>query len=569
MQNWFAFPAPLQLSPNMGGLYVSRFWFAVDRSQCAWPDFLKLIRNTQYLEDTQGNRAALNLKYQGESPMRSFRNRFSFSILFFCALPLAVAQINLCGDITPAKDACSFTALNGNCTLTIDRLRPVMPPTIYARHGSVITVTVLHPSPFEDLTLDLKSATAIVPTDTFKSVFDALSPTLQKAEIVLLGATPPARVPQTTTTEIEDILKEQNALLAAIMNHAPIMRSQDALALIQKATQAPPGNICLSEKYQPNPWVSFDAWKTKVDQGLDSALTINFSGATNLDAVDKLIATLAGRIDALKQDEATSDKRAILTSNQDKLDAAWEALKPTLLKLQLLKTVVDSYQKQNNSFTNRIVDFQSGNKNDLNEQWTLDYANSLSAKVKSAVADPPKDSNAAALSNLITPPPDKQPVVTVTVLYQTPPRIEVSTGLMVPMLPYHSYASAEAASGGTITGYVVQESKTYTVVPVAQMNIVAKDWVMHQQRAALFGTVAVGYNPATSNVEFGVGPSFSWRSIVLSGLADIGRDTQLAGGFTVGESLGTTSVTPLTSTIWSVKPAIGISVRIPLGGSSK
>jgi hypothetical protein len=501
--------------------------------------------------------------------MCSYRNGFSLWILFFYALPLAVAQTDLCGDIPPVANPCSFTALNGNCTLTIDRLRPVTPPTIYARHGSVITVTVLHHSPFEDLTLDLKSATATVPTDTFKSVFDALSPTLQRAEEVLLGVTLPARVPQTTTTEIEDILKEQNALLAAIMNHAPITRAQDALSLIQKATQAPPGNICLLEKYQQNPWVNFDAWKTKVDQGLDSALTINFSGATNLDAVDNLMATLAGRIDALKQDEATSDKRATLTSNQDKLDAAWEALRPTLLKLQLLKTVVDSYPKQNNPFTNTIGDFQSGNKNDLNEQWTLDYANSLSAKVKSAVADPPKDSDAAVLSNLTTPPPDKQPVVTFTVLYQTPPRIEVSTGLMVPLLSYHSYSSAGVSTSGTITGYVVQESKTYTVVPVAQVNFVAHEWIIKQQRAALFGTVAVGYNPATSNVEFGAGPSFSWRTIVLSGLLDIGRDKKLAGGFTVGESLGTTSVTPLTSTVWSVKPAIGISVRIPLGGASK
>jgi len=155
------------------------------------------------------------------------------------------------------------------------------------------------------------------------------------------------------------------------------------------------------------------------------------------------------------------------------------------------------------------------------------------------------------------------------VLYQTPPRIEVSTGLMVPMQPYRSYTSAEAASGGTVTGYVVQETLTYTVVPVAQMNIVARDWVMRQQRAALFGTVAVGYNPATSNVEFGIGPSFSWRSIVLSGLLDIGRDSKLADGFTVGESLGTSSSEkPLTSTVWRMKPAVGISVRIPLGGSS-
>jgi hypothetical protein len=135
--------------------------------------------------------------------------------------------------------------------------------------------------------------------------------------------------------------------------------------------------------------------------------------------------------------------------------------------------------------------------------------------------------------------------------------------------PYHSYASAEAAANGSVTGYVVQESLTYTVIPVAQLNFVAADWVAHRQRAAFFATIAVGYNPATSNVEFGVGPSISWKSLVFSGLADIGRDTKLTDGFTVGQSLGnSSSVKPLTSTVWVLKPAVGISVRIPLGSSS-
>jgi hypothetical protein len=138
------------------------------------------------------------------------------------------------------------------------------------------------------------------------------------------------------------------------------------------------------------------------------------------------------------------------------------------------------------------------------------------------------------------------------------------------MQPYHSYATAAVASGGVVTGNIVQESLTYTVVPVALANINIKEWDKRQQRVAFIGTMAVGYNPATSAVEFGAGPSFSWRSIVLNGLADFGRDTHLAGGFTVNEVLPVSNPPkPLTNTTWGVKPAAGISIRIPLGGSSK
>jgi hypothetical protein len=559
----------------MGGLYVSRFWFAVDRLQCAWPDFLKLIRNSHYPEDTQGNRATFNLKYQGESPMRSFRNRFSLSILLFCALPLAVAQNDLCVDksnVDTHTPPCSFTALNASCTLTIDRLRPVASPQIYVRHGDKITVLVLHSSPFEKLTLDLGSATAQVPTDSFSDIFSKLLPALEQIKMVGVSVPQPSRVSSKSirainrsTPEIKSILDEQNALLTAINAQSPITKAHNALKLIKESIQPPPVDARYWAKDKPNPWTNIEEWKSEVDQGLNSAVTIDLHGGMDSNAVDSLIASLDKRIIALPPEVETSDERTSLQSIQKDLDTAWKTLKPTLTKLQLLKAAVDGYNCQKCLWAEATVDYQSGDKNDLNEKWNLDSVNTLLPKVKSAVADPPADPDTAALSDLTNPPAVKQLVVAIQVLYQTPQRIETSAGLMVPMLPYHSYASAAAASGGTITGYVVQESKTYAVVPSVQVNFVAHEWILKQQRAALFGTVAVGYNSATSNVEFGAGPSFSWKTILISGLLDIGRDKKLAGGFTVGESLGTTSVTPLTSDVWRIKPAVGISVRIPLG----
>jgi hypothetical protein len=215
-----------------------------------------------------------------------------------------------------------------------------------------------------------------------------------------------------------------------------------------------------------------------------------------------------------------------------------------------------------------IGEFPSKDKTYQSQAWVLNYANRLAPVIKRVSAQ--SFTADAGLPGALAETPTKQALVTLTVQFQSPPRVEVSTGVMVPAAPYHSYSAAAVATNGTITKSVVQETLTYTVVPVVSVNVLVKDFIAKQQRAAWFGSVAVGYNPATSSVEFGVGPSFSWRSMVLSGFVDIGRDTQLAGGFTVGQSLPAVNPPkPLTATMWSVKPAFVLSIRIPLAGASK
>ena len=89
-------------------------------------------------------------------------------------------------------------------------------------------------------------------------------------------------------------------------------------------------------------------------------------------------------------------------------------------------------------------------------------------------------------------------MITITVQYMTAPKFEVSSGVMVPTTPFHSYAAAASSADASKT--VVQQSLTYTVVPTANVNFLIKEF-MTRQRAALFETTAVGYNPATSAVR--------------------------------------------------------------------
>ncbi len=201
------------------------------------------------------------------------------------------------------------------------------------------------------------------------------------------------------------------------------------------------------------------------------------------------------------------------------------------------------------------------------QTWAIHSVNQLAPVLKQVSTYPYVASAPAfsALGETSTP----VELTTVTLIFQPIPRFEFFTGLMVPTTPFHGYAKASVATNGAVTGNVVQETRTYTVIPMESVNVrLGSGWIINRQPAALFGSFGVGYNPATSAVNLAVGPSFSWRSVVVSGLAAIGSDTHLAGGFKVGQQLGLAdAATPLTANRWGVKPGIALSVRLPLGGA--
>jgi len=477
------------------------------------------------------------------------------------SLPPAGAQdTNPCvAGLFAGQKVCSYTALNGDCTITIDRLNPITPPTIYATPSAKITVAVINPSPYENLTLDWKSTTAAVPPDTFSTVLSALTGNLGKIIV--------SRVPGVARGAAQ-ISQEQDDLLQEI--RGPLDTAKPALDLIQKVLDPPPLGVCSTDPAKIHWWVDPGSWEKTVAYTLQKAI----GEATQSEAdhsfadLQKAVADLGTEIKTLRT--ATASELADLNLNQIVLMNALSQRKDLGIRLaQLLAAVklISNTAPPTKSFP-VIDEFPSKDKTYQAQVWVLNYANTLAPAVKKVSAQ-----SATTDASPLASPSDasaKQALASLTVQFQSSPRVEVSTGLMVPLTPYHSYSVAAVAMNGTVTNNVVQETKTFTVVPMVSVNILAKEYVGKQQRIAWFGSVAVGYNPATSSVEFGVGPSFSWRSMVFSAFADIGRDTQLAGGFTVGQILPVSNPPkPLTATVWTVKPAAVISIRIPLGGASK
>jgi hypothetical protein len=155
------------------------------------------------------------------------------------ALPTAAGQgTKTCEAIPVNKNVCSYAGLNGDCTITIDRLNPITPPTVYARPDAKIKVVVINPSPYENLSLDWKSTTAAVPPDSFSTVFSALTGTLGRFIAVESRGAGIAR-------GAAEISKDQQKLLKEIQG--PLITAKPALELIKKVLEPPPLGVCSTD----------------------------------------------------------------------------------------------------------------------------------------------------------------------------------------------------------------------------------------------------------------------------------------------------------------------------------
>jgi hypothetical protein len=490
---------------------------------------------------------------------------FALTVTLFSAwtLPSTLAQSQCSSVADNTSPTCSYAATNGNCKMSINRMNAVTPPTIYVKRGCSVKVIVTNPSPLEVLTLDWKSSATVIPPDTFQTAFGALSGNLGKfAAIELIHVPPGGRL---AINIASDIAQEQQGLMAELSTFDPLATASAGLQSIKDALQPPTGGSVTCDQT----WCDIATWKSTVLGQLQVA-----AASADRDAFKAKIKGLATEVTAFKlahTDPLSVSEAAIMDKNQASLNAAYDSIANVVDKLDALQKAVDGLPAHTVGIEGNAViqDLTPSDKNYETQTWVVNYTNKLMPTAKRVAADTLKKENVALLSGLADASP-KMPIVTITVQFQSPSRFEVSTGLMVPLTPYHSYGKASVAKNGVVTDNVVQETKTYTVVPSVFINYLLTEWIPNKQRSALFATGGVGYNPTSSSVEFGAGLTYSYRSIAVSFVADIGRDTKLGGGFTVGQSLGTgNAANPNTSTYWNVKPAVAISVRIPLGGNSK
>jgi hypothetical protein len=455
--------------------------------------------------------------------------------------------------------------------VVIDRSFPSAPATLYTRRGSTIDVIVANPSPFEQLSLDFSSAKVVVPTDSFQALMSAQSGSLQKFSVIDLNPGRAGAFPLSDADRVKVLLDgisadqsqiygttDLNAFLATL---APIIAASIPATACDDALAFSNGRAGSSGSVEPNPWYNFVAWQK---MAISKTALDPSNNQVDPTAVIQKLAALDSRIaDATKSFSAlTKDQQTILQPNLDTVNQNQTTLR---VRTDLVQWIIGLGAQTQMTF--KLTDHPSSPGDWTQATWNLNAVNTASIVAKRITASPYKP--AQPTDSLISP-PTKNAIAAITAQFQSIPRVEFSGGIMVPARPFHSYASAAVSSGGVVTGNIVQESLTYTVVPVALVDFALKQGIVHRQPVAGFVSLGTGYNPATSTVEFGVGGAFSWKSLQLGILADIGRDMQLSGGFYVGQPLPASNPPkPLTSTVWSVKPAVSLSVRIPITGAAK
>jgi hypothetical protein len=173
-------------------------------------------------------------------------------------------------------------------------------------------------------------------------------------------------------------------------------------------------------------------------------------------------------------------------------------------------------------------------------------------------------------------------IATLTVLYADP-IFEVSTGVLFSTLPNRTFANQTLVNvmPGTVptTGDIII---TQSIIRPIVLPYVAANWrlghnfLIEGRRSAVYFTTAVGFNAYNTTAEYAVGPSLSWRMIMLSPLFHIGHDIHLTQGETVGQVWCNSSASagsptactgappaPSSKTYWRGAFAFGVGIRVP------
>ena len=531
---------------------------------------------------------------------------------------------------------CSTEKVNGDCNVTIDRSYPVVLPTIQMRAGKKVAVRIVHPLPFETLSLDLQSAQAVAGTDQTAAFLTAALPNLKgllitteldASKIKSMASTLSLGADASDPPEVRKY-KEDIARLKLQMDQLfPLIDKfyTNAITIYEQLNEVlgtiPPEVLQNNKRLPgskvsqgfPRPWVydEYPKWRdwmtceiagqacpTQTEPSLRDLMADGTALATtlgpcpspvNLQIISCQITQLQTQISNI------TDKK-----QQDFLSLLFRALNDESATLNADAAAITSVNKDlGNYFVNisnsQVISVIEPLGNIFDPLDKRSGRNSQIPKVlgRQAVFAVNGVNEVGAFVASVPTATQKKSIITITVLYADP-IFEVSAGAFFSTLPDRSFANqtlvtqnphASPTQGDVI---ITQSITRPTIVP-----FVAANWRLghdfswpDQRRGAFYFTGALGFNPYNTTLEFGVGPSLSWRSVMFSALFHAGHDVRLTQGEQLGEvwcnqSAASPSTpkcsgsppSPSTEKFWTGAFAFGISVRVPSvfgggGGSS-
>jgi len=563
------------------------------------------------------------------------------------ALGISLLSPGWCwAQLTPPA-TCSTQKVNGDCSITIDRNYPVTLPTIQMRSGRKVWVNVVNPLAFESLTLDPQSIQAMAGTDQIANFFNSVFPSIKgvsagsQTSAQMLAELAVKESDDGTVRQIKQLLRGMQEMLDASQSQITYFTTNSVViyAQLQEALSSIPrprdsnGQIVRASAvpaFTPEPWSNYGRWQPFMLCEFSRAKCPPNDASYPIDAPRPIVQdmiSVAGVLqvqltlpppappgatnypifDSARFDQKASAAVALINTLQP---SEQQPFTSKLADLQSQKTIfLGSIPAYAAAVTSISKDFQSYFVNILETNAHFDRSTTT---LLGEIRDPRRHSPPNAIStkllgrqvtfavnavNQISSPATSIPtatqkaaITTITVLYADP-IFEVSTGVLFSTLPDRSFSNQTTVTqnpGGVPSlGNVVITKTTIrpTVLPFVGANLrLGHDYLWpDSRRGAVYFTAGVAFNAYNTTAEYVVGPSFSWRSVMVSPLLHIGHDSHLTQGEYVGQiwcnqSGASGSIpmcsgappSPSTSYHWVPAFALGLSIRIPsvFSGSS-
>ena len=508
--------------------------------------------------------------------------------LLICAMLMATSAYG---------EECSIAKTNHDCTLVIDRLNPLAPPTIQMYPKTTLTVVVKNPYFFERYFLDYTSGQLAQKPDVATSIATGLSPSLKNVNEIkemmtlFLGEPPPVRdcsvagilakgIPGAATALTHDTdVFYTGCLNDFAMNAKDIYHSLEFATAPDAHPQEGPGVLPTRDRLRKISAKAAALYNNEVQ------LSAAIAAAAKLDTIIPPPTPGAASTAAIGPPPPAPPVpgTANLTAEQANEVRNWVAA----------VALADAVAKDLYSFAYRINDLLAGLPPGGLPSGIVPCT-SLGIPLPKGtdsgpvclslfpVTDPPVN-NAKVVTRQVTyaidtlnliqnsqaaiPDPTKKRTVASVTIFYGEALWEISAGTFFSTLADRSFSISPVLTNGSLTGKRVTENVLHpTVVPFAAANYrIGYDWKKPRWRTAFYWTFAVGINPNTVSTDFGTGPSISWRGLMFSLLWHAGHDTRLTQGLYKNELLGPSFSGSATSqNYWRLdRVAFGISIRTP------
>ena len=476
--------------------------------------------------------------------------------------------------------ACDLSKTNHSCELVIDRQLPVAPPSVQMYSGQTLTVRVTRPLSYERYFLDYSTGAATLAPDATSSIVQGLFPSLPTVAFGRLlnfeinAAPPVGEVIDPCSVGV--VAGSETPARRTLQTAVPLFRA----CLFDFASKARQVYKSLEPYIAPDSITSQQATQSDLDsskrQALQSAidplLTREFAASAN-------ITTLAGN-DAYKAKAAdpgnpnakppSPPKPAILVDPSDaeaineltSMQKVADAIAADLLGYRQRLAELESYRVGRAVLLTTKSDDPAIYQNMVSRSvtYSLDALN-LVSNSQDAVPDPTKKRALASIVIVFADSAKWEPSALISAF-----RWEASAGVFISTLPNRSFSVAPTYTGTTVTNNTVHEQNlSPTAVPFAAANYrLTDDLGWSRWKSNAYWSFAIGVNPNTKTADFAVGPSLSWRALMISAFAHFGHEARLTQGFSKNENLGPTFTGTLpTDTHWVTSFALGFSVRVP------